>query len=194
MRLNLATRQHHADVDEPWLALLQPDVALSDYLAVMVRTYGLLAPFESACRYTTGIPRIIDTRYLQRAGLIAQDLIALGLSPMQVAIIPTCPELTIFRSVAEALGWFYVVERSTLLQDGIRRYLIQRLAHVESATSFLAAYEGRAGEHWVHLGRMLDQAGTDPVVAAEVIASATSAFSTCREWLRAATHDSRSFG
>jgi heme oxygenase len=184
MKLNLATRQFHADVDEPWLALLDKKVAVADYLNVLVRTYGLLAPFESACRYTTGIPRVVDGHFLQRAGLIAQDLLTLGLSPMQVAVIPTCPDLTIFRSIGEALGWLYVVERSTLLQDGIRRHLLQTLPQVEPATSYLATYEGRANEHWLQLGRLLDHAISSADVEREALESATNAFATCRTWLR----------
>ena len=187
MKLNLATRQFHADVDEPWLALLDKKVGVADYLNVLVRTYGLLAPFESACRYTTGIPRIVDGQFLQRAGLIAQDLLTLGLSPMQVAVIPTCPDLTIFRSVGEALGWLYVVERSTLLQDGIRRHLLETLPQVERATAYLAFYEGRANEHWLQLGRLLDRVASEAAVEDEVIESANKAFATCRAWLRRAT-------
>jgi heme oxygenase len=184
MKLNLATRQFHADVDEPWLALLDPKVGVADYLNLLVRTYGVIAPFESACRYTTGIGRVVDHHYLQRAGLIAQDVMSLGLTPMQVAVIPTCPELTIFSSVAEALGWLYVVERSTLLQDGLRRHLVECLPQVEGATAYLAAYDGRTNEHWLKLGHLLDAAAHDPAVEAEVVTAATNAFAICRGWFR----------
>lgn len=52
VRLNLATRQWHASVDDGWLSLLRPTVTVAEYVGQLVRTYGLVAPFESACRYT----------------------------------------------------------------------------------------------------------------------------------------------
>ena len=73
-KLNLATRHLHADVDDPWLDLLRIDVTLADYSTQLVRTYGLIAPFESACKYTPGVARLLDYRQLLRAGLIARDL------------------------------------------------------------------------------------------------------------------------
>ncbi|HSN27992.1 MAG TPA: hypothetical protein VLT45_17000, partial [Kofleriaceae bacterium] len=79
-KLNLATRHLHADVDDPWLDLLRGDVTLADYSSQLVRTYGLIAPFESACKYTPGVARMLDYRQLLRAGLIARDLLALGLT------------------------------------------------------------------------------------------------------------------
>src|SRR5690242_1716706 len=102
-KLNLATRRWHADVDDPWLELMRPDVAQTDYLAQLVRMYGLVAPFESACLYTRGVTKLLEYRQLLRAGLIAQDILALGLSPNQVSRIPTCPAITMFRDIGEAL-------------------------------------------------------------------------------------------
>ena len=69
-RLNASTRHFHADVDDPWLALLSPTVGLSDYLGVLIRMYGLLAPFESACKYTPGLARLVDIRQQTRAGFV----------------------------------------------------------------------------------------------------------------------------
>lgn len=193
MRLNLATRQYHADADGPWLDLLRPNVAVSDYLGVLVRTYGIVAPFESACMYSSGKRLLPDFTYVMRAGLIAQDLLNLGLSPLQVATIPTCASIALFRTRTEALGWLYVVERATLLQDGVRRHLLSNL-RVENACSYIAAYEGRVSEHWLAFGRQLDRAAPDATTANEIILSACDAFATCREWLRSMRTETRSVG
>ncbi len=193
VRLNLATRQFHADVDAPWLDLLSPSVGISDYLAALVRTYGLIAPFESACRYTPGVARLVDLKQLLRAGLIAQDLLALGLSAQQIATIPTCPSLSIFRSIPEALGWLYVLERSTLLHDGVRRHLQRHLA-VDNACGYLAAYEGHVSDRWAAFGRVLDRVGHDATSANEIVRSSCDAFQTCRDWLRNTTAAKRSTG
>lgn len=193
-KLNLATRQWHADVDDPWLSLLRDDVCEADYLAQLVRMYGLVAPFEGACRYTPGAMNLIDYRQLLRAGLIAQDILALGVSPTEVAHIPTCPAITIFRDTAEALGWLYVVERSTLLQDGIRRHLLEKLPAVAKACAYLSAYEGHVSDRWLAFGRLLDRAAHTDEAEAAILNAAEVAFGHARQWLTAARNKSRTAG
>ncbi len=183
LNLSIATRHWHADVDDPWLDLLRPSVAVSDYLAQLVRLYGLIAPFESAIRYTPGIEPFVDVHQMSRAGLLAKDLLTLGLSPAQVANIPACDALTTFRGPAEAIGWLYVVERSTLLQDGIRRHLLHQLPQVECACAYLTAYDRRPGDHWQQFGDLLERVGKTPEQAEELLAAATAGFDAARRWL-----------
>lgn len=184
LKLSIATRQWHADVDDPWLDLLRPAVAVSDYLGQLVRLYGLIAPFESALRYTPGIEPFVDVHQLSRAGLLAKDLLSLGLSPSQVASIPACEALTTFRGPTEAIGWLYVVERSTLLQDGIRKHLLRHLPQIECACAYLTTYDRRAGNHWQEFGGLLDRVGSTEDQAAEVLEAATAGFDAARRWLR----------
>lgn len=185
-KLNLATRAWHADVDDPWLALLQPDVTEADYVAQLVRTYGLIAPFESACRYTPEIMKLLDYRQLMRAGLIAQDLLTLGIAPKQVSRIPTCPALTMFRDTAEGLAWLYVIERSTLLQDGVRKHLLEKFSYVGPAFAYLGMYEGHVGDHWQAFGRMLDRVARKPEMEAAILSSVEEAFAHAKQWLTTA--------
>lgn len=184
MRLNMATRQWHADIDDAWLQLLTPTVTRADYVAQLVRTYGFVAPFESACKYTPALHRYVDFRQLLRAGLIAQDLMTLGLSASQVASVPTCDVITMFQDVEEALGWLYVVERATLLQDGIRRHLLAHLPDIEPACAYLTAFDGRVNDHWEHFGRTLDEAAMTPASADRIIAAAQAGFECIRGWFR----------
>jgi heme oxygenase len=178
----MSTRQWHADVDDSWLQLLAPTVSRADYLAQLVRTYGFVAPFESACKYTPSLGRFVDFRQLLRAGLIAQDLLSLGLTPSQVAQVPHCERITTFVDVEEALGWLYVVERATLLQDGIRRHLLAHLPELGNAVSYLTAFDGRVNEHWESFGRMLDEAGNTPASADRIAEAANAGFQCVRQW------------
>ena len=41
----------------------------------------------------------------------------------RIARLPQCCDIEPFRDVSEALGWLYVIERSTLLHDNVRRHL-----------------------------------------------------------------------
>jgi heme oxygenase len=193
-KLNLATRHLHAEVDDPWLVLLRRDVNMAEYSAQLVRTYGLIAPFESACRYTPGVAPLLDYRQLLRAGLIARDLLALGLSASQVAMIPTCPAITVFRDSSEALGWLYVIERSTLLQEGVRRHLVTNLPSVAHACSYLNAFEGHVGENWLAFGRLLDRLVDGDHHERDVLTAAEAAFRHARDWLATTRSISRSVG
>lgn len=182
VRLNVATRQWHATADAPWQDLLRVDVSRIQYVDHLVRTYGVVAPFESACKYTPGLARVLDFRELTRAGLIAQDLLSLGLTPVQVASVAQCDSITPFHDVPEALGWLYTVERWTLLHDRIRRHLVVRLPDVASACAYLAEHGGRAGEHWTSVGRVLDRVGADAEAASAIVAAARPAFETAIAW------------
>ena len=186
MRLNLATRQWHAAVDDGWLDLLRPTLTVVEYLNQLVRTYGLVAPFESACRYTPGLARLLDYGQLNRAGLIAHDLLALNMSASQLANVPICPAITVFNTVAEALGWLYVVERTTLLADGLTRHIHHMLPQIANATTYLDTFAKRSGEHWLHFGREIDRALADPEVARETEAAACRAFLSAQAWFRPA--------
>lgn len=194
MRLNVATRHWHADVDEPWLDLLRPSVTRAHYLAQLVRTYGFVAPFESACRYTPNLSRVLDFQQLTRAGLIAQDLLALGLTPSQVASVPQCHDIVTFAHVPEALGWLYVIERSTLLHEGIHRHIVANVPDVAHACTYLSLYEGRVNDHWEAFGRILDRAGAKPEHANQIHASAHAGFDTAKHWFRSSTDKRRNTG
>ncbi|HUS27711.1 MAG TPA: biliverdin-producing heme oxygenase [Kofleriaceae bacterium] len=184
VRLNAATRQWHSAVDDSWLELLRPTVTVTDYLAQLVRTYGLVAPFESACKYTPGLARVVvDLRRVGRAGLIAQDLLELDLTPSQVASIATCPEITMFATTREALGWLYVVERTTLLADGLLRHVRSSLPQVVNATRYLEAFSNDMS-YWSRFGRVIDDATVEPGAAAEIERAACEAFEAAHSWFR----------
>jgi heme oxygenase (biliverdin-IX-beta and delta-forming) len=183
MRLNMATRRWHADVDESWLELMSPAINRADYLAQLVRTYGFVAPFESACKYTPELDRHIELATYSRAGLVARDILELGVTPQQVASIETCA-ITPFKDVPEALGWLYVVERATLLQDGVRRHLVAHLPEVASACSYLSAFDGRVGDHWIRFGVALDRFAAKSDLANEVIDAAHHGFQRVLDWYR----------
>ena len=179
VRLNVATRRWHPAADAPWQRMLRPTVTRADYLDHLLRSYGVIAPFESACKYTPGLARVIDFRELTRAGLIAQDLLSLGLTPSQVSAVAQCDSITPFHDVPEALGWLYVIERPTLLHNRLRRHLCWRMPELSNACAYMT---DRDGEQWARLGRTLDQLGDDAESTNAIIAAARTAFETSARW------------
>jgi heme oxygenase len=184
LQLNRATRRWHPDADDPWLQLLRPAVTRAEYLEQLQRMYGFEAPLEGACQYTPKLASSIEVRHLRRAGLLAQDLLALGMRPSELAALPQCFSITPFKHLEEALGWLYVVERTTLLYDQIFRHLVHRLPEVEPACAYLSMFDAPSSAHWERFGRTLDRFVSR---APEVIAAAHAGFECMVDWFRATT-------
>lgn len=185
VRLNLETRALHAETDRLWLELVQgrQAPARQRYMHALVRAYGFDAPLEAAVRYTPHVDTLVDMSGRYRSGLIAQDLLLLGLSPAQVASIPQVM-IAPFANVAEALGWLYVHERATLTHEAVRRVLLDRDPSLGTACSYLGAYEGMVGARFEAFGQRLHQLAQSRVVAGRVVAAAQEAFRRGLEWVR----------
>lgn len=181
-RLDVATREHHADLDGYWLDLMAQGVTLDQYVSQLVRIYGFESPLESALAYTPNVV-IADRRDLTRSGLIVQDLITLGMRPAVASRLPQCIEIAPFKDPLEALGWWYVSERSSQLYNSVKRHIVARLPETANACAFLSSYDGIAAARWQQLGSLLDQQawkhGHERIVVA-----AMAAFECARRWYR----------
>jgi heme oxygenase len=175
--LNVETCAHHPAVDRFWL---EPITTQTDYMQRLVRAYGFEAPLEAAIAYTPGLGDFVDIGPRIRAGLIAQDLMTLGLEPGQVSAIPQCM-VAPFASATEAMGWLYVHQRATLIHDGARRELVSRLPRLARATSYLGAYAGTAGVHWDDFGIALDRIAVG-ATRLRIVHAANEAFRTAAQW------------
>src|SRR5262249_21638157 len=83
VRLNVETRCFHAIADAPWLELAAPGHRPTrlEYVQQLVAAYGFDAPLEAALAYTPHLDGFVDLHRRFRSGLIAADLIALGVRP-----------------------------------------------------------------------------------------------------------------
>jgi heme oxygenase len=181
-RLNKATRHWHADADEPWLQLLRPDVTKPAYVEQLVRMYGFEAALEGACQYTPHLALAIESRHFRRAGLLAQDVLALGVTPVELARVPQCFAITPFKDVPEAMGWLYVVERTTLLHDQIRRHLVQRVPEAAHACAYFSMFDAAGAGPWQAFGRTLDRF---TAASRQVVDAANTGFECMVRWFRA---------
>jgi heme oxygenase len=181
VRLNLDTRTFHEAADAGWRALMTPEVGRHQYQDQLVRVCGFEGPLEAALAYTKGVDQIVDVHERFRAGFIAQDLLALGFRPAEIARLPQCV-IAPFATPPEALGWIYVCERATLLHDEVRRYLTARLPEAKDACVYLSATEHHVGARWHDRGRRIDHAIRTPQMYEEVVGGARAAFRTWIDW------------
>lgn len=192
LRLNVETRSFHAGADEPWLDLIamRDTVTRFDYVQHLVQRYGFDAPLEAAIAYTPLVDSFVDTHSRFRAGAIAKDLLVLGVTPGEVANLRQCL-IAPFNSVAEALGWLYVHQRSTLLHAQVLGELSRRIPEIEPATSYLRGNAGHIGNTWDDFGQALDHVARTPATEQAIITAAKDAFRTAIDWYARVTGDTR---
>lgn len=183
-RLNQETSVFHAEADRDIDTLFRPHVSVDDYRDYLVRSYGFEAPLESALALSSSLDMMLDLRSRARAGLIAQDLMRLGMRPSAVSELPMCLTVPQFRSTAEALGWMYLSERAALAHSIIRRHLMTCLPEaMVNASAYLQSAGGLLGTRWRQFGAALDEVATHPAVADRILASANEAFRGHRRWM-----------
>lgn len=177
LRLGLEAQQHHAAADEDRLSLMDVGSA-ADYRAQLARIYG----FEAAVEVAVAVH--LDLRERAKARLLRRDLLALGCTETEIDSLPRC--VVRLASATQALGWYFVIERHTLLAGLIRRQLEHRLlAEVGHATSYLAAYGDTPGARFRSLCSTLDAHATQlPAYPTLMVAAANEAFRSQRQWYR----------
>jgi heme oxygenase len=183
-RLNSETLPFHAQADADFDILFAPEAPPAHYLMFLTRAYGFEAPLESTLAMTPNLDLMIDLRERQKSGYIAQDLLGLGLRPAEVADVAQCMSIPEFPGAAEALGWMYVVERTTLAHSVIRRHLSTKLPReIRKASAYLSCYTGVVGTRWRQFGTVLDLVGRHPAIADRIVAAAQDAFHCQRRWI-----------
>jgi heme oxygenase len=180
-RLEADTRAYHRAADAGWRSLMTTEVAALDYVNQLVRVFGFEGPLEAALAYTSHLDLLVDVHERFRAGFIAQDLLALGLKPAEIARLPQCV-LAPFASPLEGLGWLYVVERTALMHDDVRRYLDVRLPQARQACVYLTSADRYVRQRWQELGQQIERAVRSQRAFDELASGARAAFRTWIDW------------
>lgn len=181
-RLDHETRSRHALADEDRLCLMTSEPTLEAYRGFLACVYGFEAPVEAAIQMNPGMREAVDVRGRGHIKLLASDLVALGVS--NVDRVPRCPNVFLFDSVEDALGWAYVIERNMLLDGILRRHLEKKLPQqLARAGAYLAGNERAVGVRMRELGTALDDRATIPGSVDRIVVAAHAAFRCQSQWL-----------
>lgn len=165
---------------------LDQDAEMSAYVHHLTRQLGFYDPIESRlCRLCADATKL-DVEQRRKAQLIAQDLIALGHTPSELAQLPRCADsdLPPLTDLQEALGCLYVLEGATLGGRYIRHHLSLRQPDlVMRAGSFLRGYGAETRARWLAFGQALALYAEDPPT---IVRAAQRTFSALHKWLLAA--------
>src|SRR3569623_627494 len=152
-RLDLETKIHHGPADSARLALLGKPTRerYADYLA---RIYVFEAPAEARWIRPPGLEATLDVSSRVFAPVLEKDLAMLGR-------FPDVYETGGFKTIAQALGWMYVVERAV---DHVRHHQRMLRDAVERLGELLPAQAERARARHVRAGdRRLERQATREV-------------------------------
>jgi heme oxygenase len=178
LRLGFETQQHHAVADADRIALMEVR-SCGEYRTRLARTYGFEAPVETA------LATLLDAALVRehaKAHCLRHDLQTLGLTAEDIVMLPQYA--TRITSVAQALGWMFVIERHTLVSGLIRRQLAHRFgAALQDAASYLAAYGDTPGARFRTLCSAIDEYATQQAANPRlIVAAACEAFRAQRQW------------
>src|SRR4051794_33026662 len=106
-RLKRNAQAEHVAANIDRLALLHVHASPVSYRDYLVKIFGFEAPVEAALATTPGLEGLIDLGARSHLKLLRADLAELGIAKPDD--LPQCRAVPRFVTLAEALGWTYVI-------------------------------------------------------------------------------------
>lgn len=177
--LKAATAPAHASL-EAALDLLAKPLEFGRFRKILSAFYGFHAVWEPAIA-RSAVSEIAASRY--RLGNLREDLMALGLTPSQLAKAPRCEQaLDLVTSRAACIGSLYVLEGSTLGGQVINQALRRTAWAPRQGSSYFNPYGPRTAARWQEFKAWAEDIGAQEDIL-EIQAGAISTFSTLEAWL-----------
>ncbi|SPB18288.1 hypothetical protein NOV72_05487 [Caballeronia novacaledonica] len=134
------------------LDLMRDDLDRDEYIALLERFYGYVAPWEAAVAacMPASLGNFFDAR--RKAQLLAADLAALTGETQRSACVPHADshdDLPRMRNIGDAFGSMYVMEGSTLGGRFIAPHVAERLDLAPGrGNAYFDGYGARTGSMW----------------------------------------------
>ena len=181
-RLKRETAGAHQHL-EAQLGLLNPGLDVHRYLRVLEAFYGFYVPVEAAVRRRASAELPLGFPLRARAELIERDLLALGLSPADIAALPLCSDRPELSCVEHLAGCLYVLEGACLGGQVLSPQLHRRLGLTkESGAAFFAGDEERTLPRWTVVVAWLDGLPRTGASTTKIISAATATFDAFARW------------
>ena len=168
---------------EAELGLLDPGLDVPRYLRVLGTFYGFYVPVEIDVTRLAAAELPLGFPLRARAELIERDLLALGLSPADIAALPLCrhrPELSCVEHLA---GCLYVLEGACLGGQVLTPLLHRRLGLAKDGGAAFFAGDGEwTLPRWTVVVAWLDGLPRTGASTAKIISTARSTFDAFARW------------
>ena len=178
MRASL--RPQHDSIERA-LDLMSGGVDLPRYVRFIERSYGFIAACERRLDLSRA-PAPLRAEQRLKTPLLRTNLMALGNNAASIDRLPMCEQLPSVSEWPHALGYFYVIEGSTLGGQLLSRRLRDRLGVDDRGLAFLSAYGSNTGTMWKQMLSVLESAMADEGAATVITASARDTFTLLQRW------------
>jgi heme oxygenase (biliverdin-IX-beta and delta-forming) len=176
-----ATLRPHHDSIERSLNLMDGNVDRHRYVRFIERSYGFVASCERQLDLERA-PEALEVERRLKTPLLRNNLASLGYTAESIDRVPLCDTLPPVGSWPSALGYFYVLEGSTLGGQLLSRHLRSSLGLSDEALAFLNGYGGGTGPMWKGMIGVLEAAMMEPDAAAAITKSARETFILLERW------------
>jgi heme oxygenase (biliverdin-IX-beta and delta-forming) len=185
--LKAGTSERHGAL-EKIMPFFRNDFSLEDYARVLKAFLGFFEPVERELAViSTWNLAGIDVCQRLRSDLLVADLLALGASNAEIALLPRCSDLPALTKLEEGFGCMYVLEGSTLGGQLISRQVQARFAVSEEAgLKFFNGYGSQTGVMWHDFCAGLRQHAEGSKNQGAILAAAGSTFELLETWMRKA--------
>ena len=189
--LKARTRAHHERA-EAALPLMDDGLTLERYRDTLAAFLGVYLPVEErlgALHAWHALGFDFDRR--RKAPLIDRDLLALGWTAADVALVPLCPEPPAVDTLPRALGALYVMEGATLGGQLVRRRLAATLGlDAAGGVAFFSSYGDGVGPMWKEFQGLVRRSIASHDELDAMVDAAAATFDTITSWItRAPVHD-----
>jgi heme oxygenase len=171
---------------EAQLGLLDPSLDVHRYRRVLETFYGFYVPVEIDLTRRAAVEPPLGFPLRARTELIERDLLALGVSPTELAALALCrdrPELSCFEDLA---GCLYVVEGACLGGQVLTPLLHRRFGLAkDSGTAFFSGDEELTLPRWTVVVAWLDELPRTGASAPKIISAAKGTFDAFARWAAA---------
>jgi heme oxygenase len=184
---------HHQSIEsvKRFGRMFAPDYTVAEYTELLQKFYGFFKPLEDTFQsHPDWVQCLGDSKFILaerlRTTLLEKDLLALGLSPEQVAQLPVCQKLPELSSKAQMMGCLYVLEGSTLGGQGIAKKLSGALQLAPDKG--LAFYTGHGPEtmpKWKAFKGVLDSSFSVEDDLPSIAQTAGATFEALANWMNA---------
>ena len=181
-RLKRGTAAAHQHL-EAQLGLLDPGLDVHRYLRVLETFHGFYVPVEIDVTRLAAAEMPLGFPLRARAELIERDLLALGLSPADLAALPLCSDRPELSGIEDLAGCLYVLEGACLGGQVLSPLLHRRLGLTKgSGAAFFAGDEESTLPRWTLIVAWIDGLPRTGASTTRIIGAATATFEAFARW------------
>ncbi|HWI17382.1 MAG TPA: biliverdin-producing heme oxygenase [Vicinamibacterales bacterium] len=178
-RMRASLRPLHDQI-EATLDLMTPQLDRARYQRFLERSFGFISACEARVD-SAAAPPSLDLSGRLKSPLLRADLMELGHTDATLRALPSPARLPNVGEWPAALGYFYVIEGSTLGGQIIARHLRATL-DLDHAMAFLGDGRADVGPRWKRMRAVLVATMADDQSERDITASAAQTFDLLRQW------------